>query len=451
MQSKNTQGLSVVGRTLPHSLEAEKAVLGCVLVDNNATASGFSRLSQDDFYSPTHKIIFNAMLELLEANSVVDFVTLVSKLTHTGKLEEVGGLAYITVLNDAVPSSSSFKHYLEILTKNRILRKLVSVGNQVTEQGYTAGDARLALSAAETAIFGIGKEEERRELTPISNHLPEVIAKFDEIHKNPDSVRGLKCGFNRLDSLTNGFQKSDLIILAARPSVGKTALGLNMILNAALYHNAKCAVFSLEMSKSQLTMRATCSVAQVSLSKALKGELNTQEWKQIFTANKALENSGLYLDDNSVITPAEIQRKCMRLKREHGLDFVMIDYLGLMTGGGTRRESRQVEVSDNSRNLKIMAKELNVPVLLLAQLNRGIESRKGPDAKPVLSDLRESGSIEQDADIVMFIHKEKHEGETQQDPEATTEAEIVIAKHRNGPLANIPIGWDGKTTTFFSK
>lgn len=440
------------GRMLPHNLEAEQGVLSCFLIDNDSTIGAFSQLTENDFYSPSHKTIFKTMRSIYERGNPVDFVTVVSALDTTGKLESIGGIAYITTLNDLLPSSANFKYYLEILGRSRVLRKLITASNQIIETSYTTEDAQTALSQAEKAIFDISREDERKELTSLASELPAVIDRLDTIQRDPASVRGLKSGFFALDNLTNGFQKSDLIIIAARPSVGKTALSLNIVLNAAIKYGAKCAVFSLEMSKRSLASRALCSVGKVSLSKAMKGELGVDEWRRLWEANKRLSEAGIYVDDNSVITPAEIMRKCMRLKREQGLDFVMIDYLGLMGSGSSKQESRQVTVSENSRMIKIMAKELDVPVLLLSQLNRGIESRKGADSKPMLSDLRESGAVEQDADIVMFIHKEKREesedGEITRPVNETEEIELVIAKHRNGPVGSVKVGWVGEWTSF---
>ena len=434
---------------MPHNLEAEQSVLGCVLIDNDSTIGAISRMREEDFYSPSHRAIFSAMRAIMEKNTPVDFVTLVSALTTAGTLESIGGVAYITALNDIVPSAANFRHYVSILKRYRVLRRLIAGANHIIEESHIATDEHAALQIAEKAIFDIAKEDERRELTNISNELPAVLERLDIIQKDPTAVRGLQTGFFGLDDLTNGLQKSDLIILAARPSVGKTSLGLNIVLNAAIKRKAKAAVFSLEMSKQSLTTRALCSAAKVSLSKAMKGELSADEWKRIWEANKLLSASNIHIDDNSVITPSEILRKCMRLKREQGLDVVMVDYLGLMTGG-SKRENRQVEVADNSRYMKILAKELDVPVILLSQLNRGIEARKGSDARPMLSDLRESGAIEQDADLVMFIHRpQQAEGPDQEVvDDAVSEVELIIAKQRNGPLGIVKLNWISEHTTF---
>ncbi|MCL2569577.1 MAG: replicative DNA helicase [Firmicutes bacterium] len=431
-----------INTTLPHSLEAEQGVLTCILIDNDSTIEAFSRLTENDFFSPSHKTIYLAMRDIYERNTPIDFVTLVSALNANGNLDKVGGLQYITTLNESLPSSANFKHYLVLLQESRILRRLLNAAGQISETARTTQDAQAALQSAERAIFDIAREDERRELTPIGHEIAPMLDRLDMIKRDPTLMQGLQTGFWEFDRMTNGLQKGDLVILAARPSVGKTALALNISTNAA-FKDKVVAIFSLEMSKQSLTMRATCSVARVDISKVMKGDTNADEIARLMSASHKLEKAKIYIDDNSIITPAEMMRKCMRLKREIGLDFVMIDYLGLMGGGGSKRESRQVEVADNSRFIKIMAKELNVPVLLLSQLNRGIEARKGMDSRPVLSDLRESGAIEQDADIVMFIHKEKSE-----DNQPVEEVELVVAKHRNGPTGIIKLKWIGENTRF---
>jgi replicative DNA helicase len=433
-----------IGRVMPNSLEAEQCVLGCVLIDNDASINAFGKISEVDFYSPVHKMIYTAMHGVFEQNLPVDLVTLSNALSINGNLENCGGIEYLTSLSNTVPSSANMHHYIDILKKRSTCRKLINAGNKIIEESYTSEDEKRALASAEKLIFDISREGEHRDLTVMGDELPAVLERLDTIQRDPTALRGVKTGFYGLDRITNGLQKADLIILGARPSVGKTSMGLNILLHAAIKGKKKVAIFSLEMSKQSLAMRALCSVAKVSLTKALRGELSSEEWKRIWIANKTISEADIYVDDNSVITPAEITSKCMRLRREKGLDLVMVDYLGLMTGGGARRESRQVEVADNSRYMKILAKELEVPVILLSQLNRGIESRKGAESKPALSDLRESGAIEQDADLVMFIHKEKPaEGEV-----ATDEVELIIAKHRNGPLDTIKLKWVGEYTSF---
>lgn len=446
MQSTQKAQAQKTPRTMPHNLEAEQSVLGCVLIDNDTTIDVFSRLTADDFYSPSHRVIFGMMKSLYDTGTPVDFVTLVSNLDRAGELEKVGGIQYITTINESVPSSANFRHYMGIVHQNKVLRKLITAAGTIIEQSYTANDEQVALRDAERIIFDIGKEGERKELTPMGQIMPAVIDRIDTIAKDPRALRGLQSGFWGLDNMTNGFQGSDLIIVAARPSVGKTSIALNMVLHAALKQKKRCAIFSLEMSRESLATRALCATAKVSLTKVMKGDINDNPatWQQLLAANKLLSSDLIHIDDNSTITAAEMLSKCQRLKRDGGLDLIMIDYLGLMTGGkNSRRDNRQQEVADNCRMIKIMAKELDVPVLLLSQLNRGIESRKGEDAKPVLSDLRESGAIEQDADIVMFLHRDKD-----QDSSTDCEMELIIAKHRNGPTGKVKLGWKPDWTSF---
>ena len=437
---------------IPQSLEAEQAVLASLVLDFDTCISGFEKLAEDDFFSPAHKIIFNTMKGL----KFVDFVTLTDALQNSGRLETVGGLAYLNSMIDSLPSVASFHHYFDILKKYRVLRRLKEAGHKIIEAS-SGSDETAALATAEKEIFDIAKEDERRELTLLSAELPAILSKLDSIEKDPSSVRGLQTGFWGIDDRTNGLQKGELYIIAARPGIGKTSLGLNIVTNAAVRFGKKCAVFSLEMSKDNLTQRVLFSLANASGERGQKGALQTDEWKRIWLANKELVKANIFIDDSSVITPVEIMRKCMRMKREQGLDLVMIDYLGLMGGDGVRRhENRQTEVADNSRAIKVMAKELDVPVMLLSQLNRGIEQRgsgkKSENSEPQLSDLRESGAIEQDADVVMFIHKEKEklseESEISTKPEFE-EVKLFFRKNRNGPTGlPIVLRWYGDYTTF---
>ena len=429
-----------------YNIEIEQSIFASVLLDNESTIGMFIKLKAEDFYSPSHRIIFTAMKEIIDNNGPADFVTVVSALDKKGELENVGGVEYIATLNGMLPSAVNFKSYVREFDGLRLMRQIIKSANSIIEEANKTGDATKTLQFAEGAIFGIAKESENTELTLIGNELPAVMEQLMEIQKNPAGRQGVKSGFWGLDKMTNGFKPGDLVIIAARPSVGKTAMGLNMVLHAAVNEGTKCAVFSLEMSKQQLAMRALTSLARVSMEKASKGEMSMEEWGRINVAYKKLMKAKIYVDDTSTITPAGIRNKCMTVQRTDGLELIMIDYLGLMTGGG-RRESRQVEVSDNSRNIKIMAKELGVPVLLLSQLNRGVEARKGEEAKPMLSDLRESGAIEQDADIVMFIHREK----TEEGEGPPREVELIVAKHRAGPLGNVKLGWAGEYTTFLNK
>mgnify|MGYP003571289178 CR=1 FL=1 len=431
-------------KMLPHNLDAEQALLGSMLIDEKVPLVVFSELKSEDFYSNAHKNIFEAMLNVYKRNMPVDFVTVTDELDNMGILNEVGSLAYITSLTNAVPSSANFRHYADLIKRDSLLRRLIAGGQQIVEHSFESEDKVEALTFAEKTIFDLSQSEETSHLTSAENALNEVISKFEMIEKDKSSLAGIKTGFYGLDLLTNGLQKSDLILLAARPAVGKTSLAMNIINNIAL-SGGSCAIFSLEMSAAQLMQRAICSTAFVPMSKALKGELTPKEWKLLLEAKDKLSKSKIFIDDSALNTPIDILSKCRRIKREHGLDVVMIDYLQLMSSGNKRTDNRQTEVSEISRNLKIAAKELNVPIICLSQLSRAVEGRKGN--RPMLSDLRESGAIEQDADIVMFIH---NPDKYLEDENAIKQGivELIVAKHRNGPTDTIKLKFISEHTTF---
>ena len=441
-----------IARTMPHSIEAEQAVLCCVLIDNTISMDIIPVLTEEHFYSQAHQVIFMHMKELYNTRKPIDFVTLVDSLEKAGKLGEVGGIDYVTTLTYIVPSAVNFVSYVNIIKDACILRKLIKASSEIIDISYNNISKQEALQFAEKSIFDISKEESASDLELINESLKEVIKKFDTIARDRNSLRGLSTGFAGLDRLTNGLQRSDLIILAARPGAGKTSLSMN-ILNYAALNGAKVAVFSLEMPKVQLAQRSLCSVSGVSMEKALKGELTTDEWKMLWAANAKLSNAKLYVDDKSTNTPTDILSKCRRLAlKEGGLDLVMIDYLQLMKSGKKALEgNEQAEVQDISKNLKIIAKELNVPVIALSQLSRNVEhsSRKDKDGghRPVLSDLRSSGSIEQDADIVMFIYRPDQYKDTEGQADRDI-AELIVAKHRNGPQGTVKLRWNGAITSF---
>jgi len=431
-------------KMLPHNLDAEQAILGCILIDEKVPMHVFTILHEDDFYSETHKTIFSAMLEIYKKSMPIDFVTLTDELDKKGLLNEVGSVAYITSLSNSVPSSANFKNYVDLIKRDSMLRKLIHSGQAIIESAYDAKDKQTALTFAEKTIFDLSQKEETSQLISGDKALNDVIARLELIEKDKSALAGLRTGFYGLDTLTNGLQKSDLILLAARPGVGKTSFAMNIINNIAL-SGGTCAIFSLEMSASQLMQRAVFSTAMVPMSKGLKGELSDREWKLILEAKNKLSQAKIFIDDSALNTPVDILSKCRRIQREHGLDVVMIDYLQLMSSGNTNRkgENRQTEVADISRSLKVAAKELNVPILCLSQLSRAVETRKG---KPMLSDLRESGSIEQDADIVMFIHNPDNyleEGAVKQGI-----VDLIIAKHRSGALDTIKLKFLSEHTTF---
>lgn len=427
-------------KMMPHSNEAEQSVICCLMIDEEASITVFGVLKEEDFYSEVHKIIFSCMLDLYNANSPIDFVTVTNELNKSGNLEAVGGFDYVTQLTNIVPSAVNLNYYIEIIKKSSLRRKLIDVGQEIIAKSFEA-ESDNALDTAEKLIFDIGKSEERGEIVKISTTIEEVMDNFELIQKDKSALRGITTGFYALDKITNGLQRSDLILIAARPGVGKTSFTMNVVTNAALA-GYKCAVFSLEMPKRQITQRILCSLGCVDMSKALSGNMSAEDWDRMLRASEKLKELEIYVDDNSMTNPIEILKKCRRLQRENGLDLIMIDYLQLMSSNG-QVESRQLEISGFTRALKIAAKELNVPILLLSQLNRAVESRK--DHTPMLADLRESGSIEQDADIVMFINRLDMYADYQGEPGI---CELVIAKHRNGEQGTVPLRWRGEYVTF---
>ncbi len=436
-------------KMMPHSLEAEQSVLGACLIDDEASNSILNTLTGNDFYLEAHQEIYNAMYKIFSKNQPIDYVTLTDELDNSNLLQAVGGIDYITNLTNILPSAANFKVYVDIVKRDSVLRKIISSSQKIIEKAYESTDKDETLDFAEQSIFEIGKDEESSALVHIGGALSDVIKKFDNLSKNKDGIKGIATGFKDFDAVTNGLQNSDLILLAARPGVGKTSFAMNIVTNAAVKQKKKCAIFSLEMPRTQIAQRAICSVASVSMAKALKGDLSVEEWKSLWTANKQLAEAGIFIDDSSMNTPMSILSKCRRLKREHGLDLVMIDYLQLMSSGKTKVESRQNEVSEMTRYLKIAARELNVPVIVLSQLSRAVEQRKG-DHKPQLSDLRESGSIEQDADIVLFIYKPDMYNDVVNEDEPGI-CTLSIAKHRNGEIKDVKLRWIGEYTTFVDK
>lgn len=433
-------------KMMPHSIEAEQSLLSCLLIDNNVVSSITEKIKPQDFYSEAHKKIYEIMYSLYETNQPIDFVTVVDKLEKQNLINEVGGIDYLTLLASSLPSAVNFKSYIDIVKRDSLNRALISAGQKIIEKAYEGGEIQDSIAFAEKMVYDIAQKEETSTLEHISVALNEAMKSIDELAKNGGQIKGISTGITEFDKLTNGLQNSDLILLAARPGVGKTSFAMNIAINAATTQHKNCAIFSLEMPRVQLAMRSLCQVAKVSMSKAKKGNLTTEEMKYIWMANKTLAESGLYVSDSSLVTPMDVLDKCRRLKREKGLDLIVIDYLQLMSSGKTSKDdNRQQEISQITRFLKIAAKELNVPIILLSQLSRAIEQRK--DHKPMLSDLRESGAIEQDADIVLFIDNPDKYNDIV-NPNEPGICELVVAKHRNGELANIKMRWIGELTTF---
>lgn len=452
-QAKKTAAINEAtgGRVLPNNFEAEQAVLGCALIDSEAALMVVSKLSSTDFYNKTHREIFDVIKYLYKQSNTIDFLTVTDELEKREKISAVGGIAYIQNLSNIVPSSASCAHYIDIVKRDSILRQVIDVCGETIAKAYDKNTDENILGVAEKNLSEISQKGYTGELKQIDIPLQEVISRFEAVHKDPTALRGLKTGFYAIDKATNGLQKSDLIIIAARPGVGKTSLAMNIVSNAAINGKAKCAVFSFEMGDMQLAQRMLCSVANVSMAKALRGEFDENDWAKIWKAEKKLASADIYIDENNGNTPSQILSKCRKLQREKGLDLVVIDYIGLMHSD-EKAESRQNEVANISRSLKAMAKDLNVPVICLAQLNREVDkqgdNKDGKVRKPVLSDLRESGQIEQDADMVLFIHRDMSAKDYEKQQNKDYMAEIIIAKFRNGQTGSVWLKWDGSRTSF---
>lgn len=446
---------NVAARVLPHSDDAEQAVLGCVLIDEDAPVAIISELKPEDFYEPAHKQIFSAMSALYNRDKPIDYVTLVEELTEAGVIDSVGGMSYIISLTNYVPSAANYRHYLEIVKKTSTLRKLISSSQQIMDIAYSGDAEDKALSFAEGEIYGIAEKQDRGTLIDMNEAVDRAFKIMDEKQADPTAQRTVPIPFTKLNELLGGFHPSDLVLIAARPACGKTSLGMNFISHAALDKSRKtpagkvdpfkCAVFSLEMSAEQIATRLLCSVAKVSMEHVNSGMRTVQENMRLVEAQRKLSEAKVFIDDSSLTTPIEILSKCRRLKREQGLDLILVDYLQLMSSG-KRVESRQQEVSDITRTMKIAAKELNVPILLLSQMSRDIEKRT--DKTPQMSDLRESGAIEQDADIIIFLHREYAPSDMTVDEDTRTKCDLIVAKHRNGRTDKVTVRWHGEYTTF---
>ncbi len=450
----NTEHPNIKARVKPHNAEAEQAVLGCVLLDEEAALKVLTELKEDDFYIPAHAAVFTAMRAIFARNTPVDFVTLVGELEALGLMEQVGGVSYVSKLTNAVPTASNYRYYLDLIRKNSQLRKLIAAGEKIIDCAYTGDPDDGAMSLAEREIYALAEKGDSGSFVGMPTATGEVIDKLEALCRDPKASRGITTGFAGLNRYLNGLQRSDLILIAARPGEGKTSIGMNMVRIAALSAERKtetgapdpyvCAVFSLEMPYTQLAKRMLCSEALVDMTHCNEGNLTAEEWRRLIDAKARLDKSKIFIYDSSNMSPMEIVSRCRRLKREHGLDLVMIDYLQLMTMGG-RVESRQQEVAAITRMMKIAARELDVPILLLSQMSRAIDSRK--DGRPQMSDLRESGAIEQDADIILFIHRPNKNNESLPEEERA-KVELIIAKHRNGETGTVELKWQGPFVRF---
>ena len=436
----------VLGRIPPHSLEAEQSVLGAMILNKDAINTAVEQLHPDDFYKEANKEIFEAIIELFNRNEPVDLITLSEELKKRGTLESLGGVTYLAELSGGVAITSNIKYYCDIVEEKAILRRLIQSCDEIMGKSYEGNEeVNSIIEQAEKNIFDITQGRHRDGFSPLNKVLLSSFSKIEEMAANQGELTGLSTGFIDIDNKLSGMQSSDLILLAARPSMGKTALGINIATNSAIKANASVAIFSLEMSKEQLVQRMISSMAHVDLQKIISGRLVEDEWIRIIDAMGPLSKAKVFIDDTAGISLMEMKAKSRRLKIEHGLDLIVIDYLQLMQLEG-RQESRQQEISAISRGLKALAKEMECPVIALSQLSRAPELRS--DHRPILSDLRESGAIEQDADVVLFLYRDEYYHE---DSEKKNIGEVIIAKHRNGPTGTVELVWKKEFTKFLNK
>ncbi|SFL74302.1 replicative DNA helicase [Gracilibacillus orientalis] len=427
----------IQGRTPPHNIEAEQAVLGAIFLEPDAISSSSEILMPEDFYRASHQLIFRVMLELSDKGEPIDIVTATTILANNQQLDDVGGVSYLSDLANAVPTAANIIYYCRIVEEKSILRRLIRTATDIVTDGYSKEDeVEEVLNESEKRILEVSNRKNAASFKNIKDVLMEVYDNIDLLHKNSGEVTGIASGFRDLDRITSGFQRNDLIIVAARPSVGKTAFALNIAQNVAIKTDENVAIFSLEMGADQLVSRMLCAEGNIDAQRLRTGSLEEEDWGRLSMAMGSLSNAGIFIDDTPGIRVNEIRSKCRRLKQEHGLGMILIDYLQLIQGSAGSQENRQQEVSEISRSLKGLARELNVPLIALSQLSRGVESRQ--DKRPMMSDLRESGSIEQDADIVGFLYRDDY---YDQESEKQNIIEIMIAKQRNGPVGNVELAF----------
>ncbi|WP_024832761.1 replicative DNA helicase [Ruminiclostridium josui] len=436
--------IGTLGRIPPQSLEAEQSVLGSMLIDKEVVPVVMEILKSEDFYRPDHKEIYDVIIELFDRAQPIDLITVSERLKLHGKLDLVGGLEYLTNIATEVPTTANVKHYAKIVEEKALLRKLIKASSDIVDLGYNASEeVSFILDKAEQNIFDILQKRSSQGFVPIKDVLVDTFNKLEELYNNSGNVTGIPTGFIDLDFKTSGLHNSDLILIAARPAMGKTAFALNLAQNAAVHSNVPVAIFSLEMSREQLVNRMLCSEAMVDSNRMKTGKLEDNDWQKVAKALGPLSEAPIFIDDTPGVSITEIRAKCRRLKLEHNLGLVIIDYLQLMQGSRSKSENRQQEISEISRSLKILAKEINVPVITLSQLSRAPETRT--DHRPILSDLRESGAIEQDADIVMFLYRDDYYNP---ETEKKNIAEVILAKHRNGSTGIVELVWLGQYTKF---
>lgn len=424
-------------RTPPQNIEAEQAVLGAIFIEPEAIVTATERLSSEDFYRASHQRIYSVMTSLAEKGQPVDLVTVTAELQDKKWLDEVGGVSYLSDLANAVPTAANVEYYSQIVEEKSLLRRLIRVATNIAAEGYAEEDeVDTILNEAEKTILEVSHKKNTSAFVSIKDVLVEAYENIEQLQNRTGDITGIPTGFSELDRMTAGFQRNDLIIVAARPSVGKTAFALNIAQNVATKTDENVAIFSLEMGASQLVMRMICAEGNIDAQRLRTGSLIEEDWTKLTMAMGSLSRAGIYIDDTPGIRVNDIRAKCRRLKQEKGLGMILIDYLQLIRGDGRSGENRQQEVSEISRSLKSLARELEVPVIALSQLSRGVESRQ--DKRPMMSDIRESGSIEQDADIVAFLYRDDY---YDKESESKDIIEIIIAKQRNGPVGTVELAF----------
>ncbi len=433
-------------RVPPHTPEAEQAVLGGILIKNSTLHNLIDVLGEDDFYSPVHKAIYAACLELSRQSIAVDLVTLAEQLRKMGKLDEVGGNLYLAELASATVSASNALHHANIVRDKSVQRRLISAASEIISNVFEgAEDTEALLDASEQSIFAIADSKKTGALSSSKTLVDSVFEQLTKRVENKETVTGVPTGYYTFDEYTAGLQPSDLIIVAGRPSMGKTAFAMNVAMRAACMYAVPTAIFSLEMSKEQIMMRMLCCWGKVDLSKLRKGRLDDTDWARLYESANALSPAPIFVDDSAALSTMEVRARCRRMKAEHGLGLVVVDYLQLMRSA-RKVDSREQEISDISRNLKALAKEMHVPVIALSQLNRKVEERA--DKRPMMSDLRESGAIEQDADVIIFLYREAAYKKKEELTPEDNVAEIIIGKQRNGPTGMVKLRFFKESTSF---
>lgn len=443
---REAQGAMSGGRVPPHSLDAERAVLGGIMLENNALNLATQILAPDDFYSRANGLVFEAMGELFRRGQPVDLVTLRAWLVDRGHLQKAGGDEHLLSLTETIPTVENIEHHAEIVRDKAVVRRLIQRCHEIAAQGYGEyGDVKEFVDDSEKKIFEVAKEHKKAPYEHIKDVVIRTFEQVTEAAERKERITGLPTGFDKLDRMTAGLKSGELIIVAGRPGMGKTAFALNVALHGCAQRRVPVAVFSLEMAKEELARRLLCSEARVDGGRMRTGMLSREDWTRLTSAAGSLTNLSLYIDDTAALSIMELRGKARRLKAEHGLGLVVVDYLQLMRAGN-KVESREKEISEISRSLKALAKELEVPVMALSQLNRGVETRAGKDKRPQLADLRESGAIEQDADVILFIYRE--EFYNREDPELRGIAEVIIGKQRAGPVGTVKCRFFHEYTRF---